>query len=90
MTPLAISCQKACTPRRSSPLFSTPMRSAPVSAPHAVPIPPNSDVPPMTAAAIAFSSYSMPASGPPLRSWPDEQDRGEPRARARDRVHRRA
>ncbi len=46
------------------------MNSAPTSAPQAVPTPPNSDAPPMTAAAIALSSYKSPASGPAERSCP--------------------
>ena len=42
------------------PLASDCMRTAPIMAPAMVPMPPPSDVPPMTAAAMTSSSSSVP------------------------------
>src|SRR5262245_43909915 len=78
IAPLAISCQNAGTPRRSRALLITPINNAPINAPHGVPTPPNSDAPPITAAAIAFSSYNRPASGPPDRSCPTRSTPARP------------
>ena len=50
-------------PSRFSPLRSTPMISAPMRVPPMVPEPPSRLVPPMTVAAMASSSYIMPAMG---------------------------
>ena len=52
------------SPFRSIPFEMDPMTSAPRSADHAVPRPPKRLVPPMTAAAIEFSSRSpLPEPG---------------------------
>ena len=55
-------CQKDSVFSRLMPLSSDAITSAPSSAPHTVPCPPSSDVPPMTAAAMASSSIMRPAS----------------------------
>ena len=52
--PTATCCQKGCTPTMMKPLPSTAGMKTPKTVPRIVPIPPNSDVPPMTTPAIAL------------------------------------
>ena len=54
---------KLDTPFMLSPLRNTPITNAPMAVPETVPTPPISDVPPMTALAIASSSYITPSFG---------------------------
>ena len=46
---------KAETPLMFNPLRRMPITNAPITVPEIVPMPPDSEVPPMTAAAIASS-----------------------------------
>src|SRR6185503_19618393 len=61
--PITICWRNDDTPSRFRPLRSTPMISAPTSVPASVPSPPIRLVPPITVAAMASSSYIMPAIG---------------------------
>src|SRR3954453_4877387 len=61
--PLMSICQNVETPTITSPSARKPMTNAPIRAPRTLPRPPISDVPPMTPAAIAFSSNEVPAWG---------------------------
>ena len=61
--PMTICWRNDETPSRFRPLRSTPMISAPTSVPASVPSPPIRLVPPITVAAMASSSYIMPAIG---------------------------
>ena len=54
-------CQAEFTAMIDSPMLSTPMISAPTMAPEMRPIPPVTAAPPMKHAAIASSSYPVPA-----------------------------
>ena len=54
--PLTTCCQKGETSSRNRPLFSTPMIRQPSTVPNTLPRPPESDVPPITTAAIESSS----------------------------------
>ena len=51
--------------KRLPPLLSVPTMSAPAAAPNAPPLAPNRLAPPITHAAIALSSYPVPAVGMP-------------------------
>jgi hypothetical protein len=52
------------------PLLISPMISTPISVPRMLPLPPNSEAPPITTAAIAFSSSPTAAIGCALSSRP--------------------
>ncbi len=54
--PLTTCCQNGETLSRTSPLFSTPMMMAPCTVPNTLPRPPDSEVPPITTAAMESSS----------------------------------
>ena len=54
--PVMTFCQKGETPTMTSPLARKPITKAPMMVPRTVPRPPDSAAPPMTTAAIAFSS----------------------------------
>ncbi|MNT84959.1 hypothetical protein D3C72_2250600 [compost metagenome] len=56
MVPVTTVCHSWATERMRRPLASTEMMSAPISVPSTVPRPPESEVPPMTTAAMASSS----------------------------------
>src|SRR5665647_3510045 len=60
-TPLTTDCHAGSTRMIDRPMFSTPMMSAPTITPDTRPIPPVTAVPPMKHAAIASSSYMVPA-----------------------------
>ena len=55
-----MSCSGASIPIRTMPETSDCITSAPSTAPATVPTPPLNDVPPITAAAITFSSMPVP------------------------------
>src|SRR3546814_9097095 len=52
--PTATCCQKGCTPVMTKPFWRTAGMNRPKTVPKMVPIPPKSDVPPMTTAAMTF------------------------------------
>ena len=54
--PLTARCQFMSTPRIDIPLFSTPIKIAPTTAPPTVPVPPYADAPPIKQEAIASIS----------------------------------
>jgi len=55
-------CQYEETRINTRPFLMTPMMQAPMSTPSTLPDPPASEVPPITAAAIASSSQPLPVS----------------------------
>lgn len=61
--PLITICQNSETPHITMPSEMTPITNAPIIVPPIVPIPPAIDVPPKTAAAIAFISHVSPEAG---------------------------
>ena len=61
--PTATDCHSCGTEMIRRPLVSTAMMSAPMTVPMMEPLPPWSDVPPMTTAAMASSSSPMPPVG---------------------------
>ena len=63
MTPVKNVCQWASRFRAGRPVASTDMMNTPMMVPQIVPMPPASDVPPMTAAAMAYSSNPCPWAG---------------------------
>ena len=54
--PFTTCCQKGDTFSNTSPLFNTPMITAPSTVPSTLPLPPDNEVPPMTTAAMESSS----------------------------------
>ena len=56
MTPVTMICHSCATDMMRRPLVSTLMMKAPMIVPRMVPTPPDSEVPPMTTAAMASSS----------------------------------
>ena len=68
--PLITRCQNGDTSSRNRPLLSTPMIRHPSTVPRIELRPPESDVPPITTAAIESSSYPMPAFGSVASSRP--------------------
>src|SRR5690606_8701165 len=61
--PTVNSCQRTSTPASARPLRNTPTISAPTSMPMIEPLPPNSEVPPITTAVMASRLAVCPASG---------------------------
>ncbi len=61
--PFTTCCQNGETFSKNNPLFSTPIIRQPSTVPSTVPRPPESDVPPITTAAMESSSYPRPALG---------------------------
>ncbi len=62
-SPLITICQNELTPIITSPSDRIPITKAPTIVPPIVPLPPDIDVPPRTAAAIALSSKLSPVAG---------------------------
>ena len=71
-------CQKVDTPIMTSPSDRMPMTKAPMMVPPMRPRPPDIEVPPSTAAAMAFSSKVSPVAGCAACNWrcDDEADKG--------------
>src|SRR5690606_38151657 len=61
--PLITICQNELTPIITNPSERMPITKAPMIVPPMVPRPPDMDVPPRTAAAMAFSSRFVPVAG---------------------------
>src|SRR6478672_8797775 len=61
--PLTTNCQSGDTPSKPKPLFKTPIIKQPRTVPQMEPRPPESDVPPITTAAIELSSSPIPTLG---------------------------
>ncbi len=61
--PIATCCQNGWTPVRMRPVVSTDRIAVPITVPKIVPVPPKIDAPPITTAAIAYSSSFIPAIG---------------------------
>lgn len=59
--PITTPCRVSWTPTSTRPAFNTAIVSAPTRLPITVPCPPLRLVPPMTTAAMAFSSAFVPA-----------------------------
>ena len=68
-SPLITICQKDDTPIMINPSDRMPITKAPMIVPIMRPRPPDIDVPPRTAAAIAFSSKNSPVAGWAALSW---------------------
>ena len=85
-TPLMTICQNELTPSITSPSPSMPITKAPMIVPAIVPRPPDSEVPPSTAAAIALSSKVSPDAGCAATSSEATDEAGERRAEAGDHV----
>ena len=62
MAPENINLSAALAPAKSSPLPRDPITKAPSMAFHTLPLPPNKEVPPITAAPIASSNKGPPAN----------------------------
>ena len=60
--PTTMFCIGVSKPRRCMPDWSDCITSAPRTAPGMVPMPPANEVPPMTAAAMTYSSSQRPAA----------------------------
>ena len=77
--PLMTCCQNDDTPTMTRPSARKPMTNAPMRVPRIVPRPPESAAPPMTTAAMAFSSYDVAGGRGCRRRAPRQQqadDRG--------------
>ena len=61
--PTTTDCHSWGTAMTRRPFVSTAMMSAPITVPTIEPLPPCSEVPPITTAAIASSSSPMPPTG---------------------------
>ena len=81
-----IICQNELTPSITRPSPKMPITNAPMMVPQIVPRPPDSDVPPSTVAAIAFSSNVSPLAGCAATSSDATIKAGDGGARTRNHV----